>query len=54
MKHYDIVTRGEILIDFTPDGATGEGFLRYIQNPGGAVVNVAAAFAKYGAKAGFI
>ena len=54
MKHYDIVTLGEILIDFTPDGATGEGFPRYIQNPGGAVVNVAAAFAKYGAKAGFI
>ena len=54
MKHYDIVTLGEILIDFTPDGMSAEGFPRYIQNPGGAVVNVAAAFAKYGAKAGFI
>lgn len=54
MKHYDIVTLGEILIDFTPDGTTPDGYPRYIQNPGGAVVNAAAAFAKYGAKAGFI
>ena len=54
MKKYDMVTLGEILIDFTPDGVTPDGFPRYIQNPGGAVVNAAAAFAKYGARAGFI
>ena len=54
MKRYDIVTLGEILIDFTPDGHSPEGFPRFIQNPGGAVVNAAAAFARYGAKAGFI
>ncbi len=54
MKKYDFVTLGEILIDFTPDGFSAEGFPRYIQNPGGAVVNAAATFAKYGAKAGFI
>ena len=39
MKHFDFVTLGEILIDFTPDGTTPEGYPRYIQNPGGAVVN---------------
>ena len=54
MKHYDMATLGEILIDFTPDGMSGEGYPRYIQNPGGAVVNAAAAFAKYGAKAAFL
>ena len=54
MKKYDMVTLGEILIDFTPDGVTPDGFPRYIQNPGGAVVNAAAAFAKYGARVGFI
>ena len=54
MKKYDLVTLGEIIVDFTPDGHTPDGFPRYIQNPGGAVVNVAAAFAKYGARAGFI
>ena len=51
---YDLVTLGEILIDFTPDTPAPGGFRRYIQNPGGAVVNVVATFAKYGAKAGFI
>ena len=54
MKRYDFVTLGEILIDFTPDGFSPEGFPRYIQNPGGAVLNAAATFAKYGAKAGFL
>lgn len=51
---YDIVTLGEILIDFSPDGTDDRGYKRYIQNPGGAVANVAAVFAKYGAKAGMI
>lgn len=53
-KKYDIVCMGEILIDFSPDGTDAGGYARYIRNPGGAVVNVASVFAKYGAKAGFI
>ncbi len=54
MKHFDFVTLGEILIDFTPDGFSPEGFPRFIRNPGGAVVNAAAAFAKYGGRAAFL
>ena len=54
MKQYDLVAMGEILIDFSPDGTDAGGYARYIRNPGGAVVNVAAVFAKYGAKSGFI
>ena len=50
MKHFDFVTLGEILIDFTPDGFSPEGFPRFIRNPGGAVVTAAAAFAKYGGR----
>lgn len=54
MKHFDIVCMGEILIDFSPDGRTDDSYVRYIRNPGGAVVNVASVFAKYGAQAGFV
>ena len=53
-KHFDLVTLGEILIDFTPDGFTPEGFPRYIRNPGGAVFNAAVTLAKYGAKTAFL
>lgn len=51
---YDLVTLGEILIDFSPDGTDSRGFAKYIQNPGGAVANVAAVFGRYGANAALI
>ncbi len=51
---YDVVTLGEILIDFSPDGTDARGYRKYIQNPGGAIANVAAVFAKYGARVGLI
>lgn len=51
---YDLVTLGEILIDFAPDGADQRGFAKYIQNPGGAVANVAAVFGRYGARAALL
>ena len=54
LKKYDIVTLGEILIDFTPDGTDEGGYARFLRNPGGAVLNVAAVFAKYGAKPALI
>lgn len=47
----DFLTFGEILIDFTPDTPSADGMPRYIQNPGGAVLNCAATVAKYGASA---
>ncbi|MGN1346478.1 MAG: carbohydrate kinase [Eubacteriales bacterium] len=51
---YDLVALGEILIDFSPDGADERGYAKYIQNPGGAVANVAAVLARYGAKAALV
>lgn len=51
---YDLVTLGEILIDFTPDGFDSRGYAKYIQNPGGAVANVAAVFGRYGADVALI
>lgn len=51
---YDLVTLGEILIDFSPDGTDSRGFAKYIQNPGGAVANVAAVFGRYGANVALI
>lgn len=53
-KQFDMVTLGEILIDFTPDGFNELGFPRYIRNPGGAVFNAAVTMAKYGAKTAFL
>lgn len=45
---FDVVTLGELLIDFTPVGNLFE------PNPGGGAANVAVAAQKLGAKAGFI
>ncbi|MDQ1913754.1 carbohydrate kinase [Paenibacillus sp. GD4] len=51
---YDIVTLGECLIDFTPQGFSEAGQPLYERNPGGAPVNVAAALSKLGRKAAFV
>ena len=48
----DIVAMGELLIDFTPAGES-DGQKLFMQNPGGAVANVAAALAGFGADAAF-
>ncbi len=48
----DIIAMGELLIDFTPAGTT-DGKKLYMQNPGGAVANVAVALAGFGAAAAF-
>ena len=37
----DIVSMGELLIDFTPVGTTEDGRLLFARNPGGAPANVA-------------
>lgn len=51
---YDIVTFGEILIDFTSTGVNEEGQTLFAQNPGGAPANVAVAAARLGAHTAFL
>ena len=50
----DLVSLGELLVDFTPCGHSETGMLRYERNPGGAPANVAAAAARLGLSAAFI
>jgi sugar/nucleoside kinase (ribokinase family) len=51
---YDLVSLGEMLIDFTPAGISENGNPLFECNPGGAPANVAVALAKMGKKAAFI
>ena len=51
---YDLISIGEMLIDFTPSGNNAAGFPLYAQNPGGAPANVACAMAKLGGKTAFV
>lgn len=50
----DIVCLGELLIDFTPCGASAAGMTLYERNPGGAPANVAVAAARLGLRAAFL
>ena len=50
----DIVTLGELLIDFTSVGTNEQGQLLFARNPGGAPANVAVAVAKLGGSSAFI
>ncbi|WP_334073273.1 MULTISPECIES: PfkB family carbohydrate kinase [Paenibacillus] len=50
----DVMTIGEVLIDFTPAGQTAEGNGQFTCNPGGAPANVAAALSRLGARAGIV
>ena len=50
----DIVTMGELLIDFTPGGINSKGMKMFTQNPGGAPANVLAMNAHLGGKTAFI
>ncbi len=51
---FDVVTLGEILIDFTPCGISPAGQRVFEQNPGGAPANVLASLCKCGKKTAFI
>jgi fructokinase len=51
---YDAVTLGELLVDFTPAGVSGQGNPQYEANPGGAPCNVMAMMAKLGRRTAFI
>lgn len=51
---YDIVSLGELLIDFTESGISPAGQRLFEQNAGGAVTNLLCAASQCGAKTGFI
>jgi len=51
---YDIVSLGELLIDFTESGVSPAGQRLFEQNPGGAVTNLLCAASQCGSVTGFI
>lgn len=51
---FDLVSLGEILIDFTPSGTTEQGIPLFAQNPGGAPANVLAMNSKLGGSSAFL
>jgi len=53
-KKYDVVALGELLIDFTDNGVSGQGNTIFEANPGGAPCNVLAMLQKLGNKTAFI
>lgn len=54
VKKYDVTALGELLIDFTENGVSGQGNPIYEANPGGAPCNVLAMLAKLERKTAFI
>lgn len=54
MKKYDVAALGELLIDFTENGISGQGNPLYEANPGGAPCNVLAMLSKLGHSTAFI
>lgn len=53
-KKYDVIALGELLIDFTSSGKSGQGNELFEANPGGAPCNVLAMLQKMGRKTAFI
>lgn len=53
-KQYDVTALGELLIDFTDSGVSGQGNALFEANPGGAPCNVLAMLNKLGYKTAFI
>ena len=54
MKKYDVTALGELLIDFTMNGESGQGNPLFEANPGGAPCNVLAMLQKLGKRTAFI
>ena len=50
----DVVALGELLIDFTENGVSGQGNPLFEANPGGAPCNVLAMLQKFGHKTAFL
>lgn len=53
-KRYDVIALGELLIDFTENGLSGQGNLLFEANPGGAPCNVLAMLQKLHKRTAFI
>ena len=53
-KRFDILTLGELLIDFTHNGISSQGNGLFEANPGGAVCNVLAMMNKLGHRAAYM
>ncbi len=53
-REYDVAALGELLIDMTDNGRSGQGNVLYEANPGGAPCNVLSMLKKLGHKVGFI
>lgn len=51
---YDVIALGELLIDFTENGVSGQGNTIFEANPGGAPCNVLAMLNRFGHKTAFI
>ncbi len=51
---FDVTALGELLIDFTPGGASGQGNPLFEANPGGAPCNVLAMLARLGRRTTFV
>lgn len=54
MKKYDVVALGELLVDFTMNGSSGQGNPLFEANPGGAPCNVLSMLQRLGKKTAFI
>ncbi len=54
MEKFDVVALGELLIDFTENGISGQGNPLFEANPGGAPCNVLAMLSKLGCQTAFI
>lgn len=54
MKKFDVIALGELLIDMTDNGVSGQGNTLFEANPGGAPCNVLAMLTRLGYKTGFI
>ena len=53
-KRFDVIALGELLVDFTQNGLSGQGNLLFEANPGGAPANVLAMLRKLGKSCAFI
>ena len=53
-EKFDVIALGELLIDFTENGVSGQGNPIFEANPGGAPCNVLAMLNKLGKKTSFL
>ena len=54
MERFDVVALGELLVDFTENGVSGQGNPLFEANPGGAPCNVLAMLCRLGRRCAFV